>query len=165
MSGIGSINQHALPWWQQAKRTVANVVTTAVAASLLGIGLLSASAPVQAAPTVIQGQNPCALFYQLQKGKRYELQKGKRYDVVKVQILGAHQGLVDVMILGLPKKVNATVNGIEVNRQKSKSEQIVCGKEAVGSLSSYDLRSLNIDAGYFQIYADGFTVGTSLQLR
>ena len=101
MSGIGSINQHALPWWQQAKRTVATAVTTAVAASLLGIGLLSASAPVQAAPTVIQGQNPCALFYQLQKGKRY--------DVVKVQILGAHQGLVDVMILGLPKKVNATV--------------------------------------------------------
>ena len=37
--------------------------------------------------------------------------------------------------------------------------------EAVGSLSSYDLRSLNIDAGYFQIYADGFTVGKSLQLR
>lgn len=157
MSGIGSINQYALPWWQQAKRTVATAVTTAVAASLLGIGLLIASAPVQAAPTVIQGQNPCALFYQLQKGKRY--------DVVKVQILGAHQGLVDVMILGLPKKVNATVNGMEVNRQKSKSEQIVCGKEAVGSLSSYDLRSLNIDAGYFQIYADGFTVGKSLQLR
>ena len=85
--------------------------------------------------------------------------------MVKVQILGAHQGLVDVMILGLPKKVNATVNGMEVNRQKSKSEQIVCGKEAVGSLSSYDLRSLNIDAGYFQIYADGITVGKSLQLR
>ena len=157
MSGIGSINQYALPWWQQAKRTVATAVTSAVAASLLGIGLLSASAPVQSAPTVIQGQNPCALFYQLQKGKRY--------DVVKVQILGAHQGLVDVMILGLPKKVNATVNGMEVNRQKSKSEQIVCGKEAVGSLSSYDLRSLNIDAGYFQIYADGFTVGKSLNLR
>lgn len=110
-----------------------------------------------AAPALVGGQNPCVLFYQNQKGKRF--------DVVQVEILGAQQGVVDVMILGLPKRVNASINGIDVNRQKSRSEQIVCGKEAVGSFSSYDLNSLNIDAGFFQIYADGFTVGKSLQLR
>lgn len=128
-----------------------------IALMLLCGALFSLSSSVQAAPTLVNGQNPCVLFYQNQKGKRF--------DVVQVQILGARQGVVDVMILGLPKRVNATVNGIDVNRQRSASEQIVCGKEAVGSFSSYDLNSLNIDAGYFQIYADGFTVGKSLTLR
>lgn len=111
----------------------------------------------QAAPAMPQAQNPCAKFY--------ELQKGRLYDVVDVQILGVKQGVVDIMVLGLPKRINATINGIDVNRQQIGSKQIVCGREAIGNYISYDLNALKMDAGFFQVNADGVRAGKALQLK
>lgn len=115
---------------------------------------------VQAAP--VQGslpQNPCATFAQLQKSRQ-------DFSVVKVQVLGVQNGVVGVMILGLPKRVQATVNGIDVKQYLSDTTQIQCGRYAAGELRSYDLRSMpNMDAGYFQISADHLTSGRSVTLR
>ena len=48
-------------------------------------------------------RNDCATFY--------ARQQGESYDVVAVDIVGVTQGVVGVRILGLPRKVIATVNG------------------------------------------------------
>lgn len=119
--------------------------------------LWGVSNSVQAAPIMSVAQNPCARFY--------ELQKGRLYDVVDVQILGVNHGVVDIMVLGLPKRINAAINGIDVNRQQISSKQIVCGREAIGNFISYDLNALNMDAGFFQVNADGVRTGASLQLK
>lgn len=104
-------------------------------------------------------QNPCATFAQLQK-QRNDM------SVVKVQVLGVQNGIVGVMILGLPRHVQATVNGIDVKQYLSDTQQIQCGCNAIGELRSYDLRNIpNMDAGYFQIQADRLTSGASINLR
>ena len=121
------------------------------------IGCLLASSVVAAPLTAQDAQNNCVLFYSLQKGSSFK--------VVKVDVLDAENGVVSVRILGLPNKVSVTLNGMDMGRQKVDSQQIKCGREVVGEISSYDLRSLNIDAGYFQVYAGGFTVGKSVSLR
>lgn len=100
--------------------------------------------------------NPCALYASLQNSPSNK--------VVKVQVLGSQNGVVGVMVLGLPRKVNATLNGMDISRLKSDSRQIVCGAKAVGELSSYDLRSTNMDAGYFQIQADHLSDGQSVTI-
>lgn len=116
--------------------------------------------PAHAAP--IQGslpQNPCATFASLQKSPTDT-------SVVRVQVLGVQQGIVGVMILGLPKHIEATVNGIDVKTYLSDTRQIQCGRTVAGELRSYDLRKLpNMDAGYFQIRADHLSSGMSINLR
>lgn len=102
--------------------------------------------------------NACALFY--------SKQQNKRYDVVQVSILGANQGKVEVMILGLPKKVSANVNGIDVSRNLAGTKQIQCGREAVGEYRLYDLSRLNnMEAGFFQVTADNLQDGKSLNFK
>lgn len=127
---------------------------------LTGMCLALAALPANAAP--IQGalpQNPCATFAALQRTPTDT-------SVVRVQILGVQQGIVGVMILGLPKHLEATVNGIDVKSYLSDTRQIQCGRTVAGELRSYDLRKLpNMDAGYFQIKADKLSAGTSINLR
>ena len=128
--------------------------------SLFYLGLLLVnSSPVlaQSLPPSGQALNPCALFYQLQQGKSYT--------VVKVQVLGVKDGLVATMVLGLPRNVLVDFNGIDVSSRKVDSQQIICGREAVGELSSYDVSGLNMDAGFFQIRADHLKDSRSIQLR
>lgn len=100
--------------------------------------------------------NLCALYASLKNDASNK--------VVKVEVLGNQNGVVGVMILGLPRRVNATLNGIDVSRLKSDSRQIVCGRVAIGELSSYDLRSSKMDAGYFQIQADTLQDGMSVSI-
>lgn len=123
----------------------------------LGGGMQTAAAESVSLRDVAANRNPCALFY--------SLRKNNSVDVVKVEVLGQENGLVGVMILGIPNKVNVTLNGLDVSRQKTHSQQIICGKEAIGEFRAYDVRSLNMDAGYFQVYAGGFTVGKSLKFK
>lgn len=101
--------------------------------------------------------DPCSLYY--------ALKKDGSNDVVKVQVLGVQNGVVGTMVLGNAKKVYATLNGIDVKKYKTDSTQIQCGREAVGELSSYDLRPMNIDAGYFELKAGPYVDGASLNLR
>ena len=100
-------------------------------------------------------RNDCATFY--------ARQHGESYDVVAVDIVGVTQGVVGVRILGLPRKVIATVNGMVV--KKMDSRQIVCGREAVGEYALYDLKPFKIDAGYFEVRADGLKASSSVQLK
>lgn len=132
--------------------------------ALLSIGLVlslmqnDAHANPVTTANVHTPQNPCALFY--------SKQKNKRFDVVDLSILRANQGRVEVMILGLPKKVSANINGIDVSRNVANVKQIQCGREAVGEFRLYDLSKLkNMDAGYFQINADNLQAGTSINLK
>ncbi len=107
-------------------------------------------------PVANAAVDPCAMFY--------SLRKDRSYDVVKVQVLGVQNGVAGVMILGLPKRVNITLNGMDVSHLKSDSRPIQCGREQVGELSSYDLRSLNIDAGYFEVQAGNLSDALSVQI-
>lgn len=124
------------------------------------LGSLFAS-PVHAAnntASVHAPNNPCALFSMKQKNKGY--------DVVDLSIVGNNQGKVEVMVLGLPKKVSANVNGIDVSRNLVSTKQIQCGREAVGEFRLYDLSSLkNMDSGFFQIKADSLQAGQSVNIR
>lgn len=105
-------------------------------------------------PGVTMAQNPCALYE--------SLRTSPNPGVVKVQVLGAQQGIVGVMILGLPKKLNVSLNGIDVSHLTSDKQQIVCGRGAIGELRSYDLRALKISGGYFQVQADSCLDGMSV---
>ena len=113
---------------------------------------LAATLPNMASAVV----DPCALFY--------SLKKDASYDVVKVQVLGVQNGVAGVMILGLPKRVNVSLNGMDVSRLKNDSRPIQCGSEQVGELSSYDLRSIGIDAGYFEVQSGSLSDGMSVQI-
>lgn len=102
--------------------------------------------------------NPCQIFIQKQK-------QPNNFEVNHVEILGDNgRGVVGVMILGLPKHVFATVNGIDVSNLKTDSTAVICSGQRVGELSSYDLRPLNIDAGYFQIKAGRFSDGRNVSM-
>lgn len=101
--------------------------------------------------------NPCSLYAQLKNGPTNK--------ALKVQVLGNQNGIVGVMILGLPKRVNATLNGIDVANLTTDQRQIICGREAVGELRSYDLRTSRMDAGYFQIQADTLVDGMSVSIN
>lgn len=104
-------------------------------------------------------QNPCAAFYALQK-------TSTDFSVVKVQLLGVQNGVVGVMILGLPKHVQVSMNGIDLSKYLSDTTQIQCSRQAVGELRSYDLSNMpNMDAGYFQIKADSKSAGASISLQ
>lgn len=104
-------------------------------------------------------QNPCATFKFLQKTPT-------DYSVVKVDILGVQNGHVGVMILGLPKHVQATMNGIDAKPYLTDTQQIKCNRGVVGELRSYNLKAMpNMDAGYFQIKADRKSAGASISLK
>lgn len=118
--------------------------------ALLLIGFSAGAAPRGGLP-----RNDCATFY--------ARQQGTSYDVVAVDIVGVSQGVVGVRILGLPKQVRATVNGMVV--KKLDSQQIVCGREAVGEYALYDLKPLKLDAGYFEVSADGLKASRSVQVK
>ena len=124
---------------------------------IVSLVLGSSMALVAALPTMASAAvDPCALFY--------SLKKDASYDVVKVQVLGVQNGVAGVMILGLPKRVNVSLNGMDVSRLKNDSRPIQCGSEQVGELSSYDLRSLGIDAGYFEVQSGSLSDGMSVQI-
>lgn len=134
-------------------------VTGRMGALVLGV-LMMAGGSTAVSAGQIKGslpQNPCALFYQLQKNRSF--------DVVKVQIINDQKGLVDVMILGLPRKVQVTLNGMDVSRQKADSRQIVCGREAVGEFARYDLSAADMDAGFFEIKAGQLGDSRSIQIK
>lgn len=108
-----------------------------------------------AAPRGGMPRNDCATFY--------ARQQGESYDVVAVDIVGVTQGVVGVRILGLPRTLRATINGMAV--KKLDSRQIVCGREAIGEYALYDLKPFKIDAGYFEVRADGLKASRSVQLK
>lgn len=104
-------------------------------------------------------QNPCAVYKSLQKTPMDT-------SVVKVQFLGVQNGRVGIMILGLPKHVQATMNGIDVKPYLEDTQQIICEHRAVGELRSYNLSQMQgMDAGYFQLKTDQKSVGASVNLR
>lgn len=128
------------------------------AVKLMGAALLSValSAPL----TVVQAQsllNPCALYA--------NLKTSPHPGVVKVQVLGNQNGIVGVMILGMPKRLNVTFNGMDVSKFNSHSQQIICGREVGGEMREYDLRSFKISGGYFQVQADRLIDGMSVTLQ
>lgn len=129
------------------------ILSKKIVSLVLGSSMaLAATLPTMASAAV----DPCALFY--------SLKKDVSYDVVKVQVLGVQNGVAGVMILGLPKRVNVSLNGMDVSRLKNDSRPIQCGREQVGELSSYDLRSLGIDAGYFEVQSGSLSDGMSVQI-
>lgn len=112
--------------------------------------------PVQAQSLNV---NPCQIFIQNQKSPT-------DFAVSHVEIISdSGQGDVAVMILGLPKKVFATFNGIDVSNLKTRSQGIKCSGRQIGEIAVYNLRSLNVDAGYFQVNAGRFGDGASINLR
>lgn len=129
------------------------ILSKKIVSLVLGSSMaLAATLPTMASAAV----DPCTLFY--------SLKKDASYDVVKVQVLGVQNGVAGVMILGLPKRVNVSLNGMDVSRLKNDSRPIQCGREQVGELSSYDLRSLGIDAGYFEVQSGSLSDGMSVQI-
>lgn len=127
------------------------VLTSGLIALMLVLGLNSTAAAQRAG----MPRNDCATFY--------ARQQGNSYDVVLVEIVGVTQGVVGVRILGLPRKVVATLNGIPV--KKLDSRQIVCGREAVGEYALYDLKPLKLDAGVFEVRADGLKASRSVSVK
>lgn len=130
-----------------------SVFSKIVIAAAAACAIAGCSAYVSVANAAV---DPCAMFY--------SLRKDRFYDVVKVQVLGVQHGVVGVMILGLPKRVNVTLNGMDVSHLKNDSRPVQCGREQVGELSSYDLRSLNIDSGFFEVQAGSLSDGMSVQI-
>lgn len=128
----------------------------AAAAAFVVAGVCS-PAVADATAQRVTPTNPCALYAQLRKDASP--------DVVKVQILGVQNGVAGVMILGLARRVNVSLNGVDMRLNKVHSQQIVCGREAIGELSAYDLSATGMDAGYFQVQADTIVEGQSLVIR
>lgn len=149
--------------WRKLEFVILQTLRFAIMGIMLALmWMFAASMQVASAAGPIKGaipQNPCATYAALQKTPTDT-------SVVKVQLLGVQDGVVGVLILGLPKHVQATINGVDLRPYLSDTQQIQCNRKAVGELRSYDLRKLpNMDAGYFKIVADRISAGGSIMLR
>lgn len=103
--------------------------------------------------------DPCALFTYLQKNR-------SDMSVKHVRILGLNdRNIVGVMVLGLPRSMRITVNGIDITQYKTHSEQIICAQGAVGYLMSFDAGRVQADAAVIEVTADRVSASSSVTFR
>lgn len=119
-------------------------ILTALTAALLLCAFPAHSKIVMHAPNV--PQTYCAQYANLKNSKRAE--------AVKAQILGVEGQVVPVLILGTPKHLKVTANGIDLKKYKTGEKALVCGAQRAGFTAYYDLSSLRMDAAVIEVKAD-----------
>ncbi len=98
--------------------------------------------------------NPCDVYDTLKNPLRAE--------IVDLRILKPKGYAVGIMIIGTPKNLRVTANGIDISSKKTKTEEIICSNHRAGETAWYDLKDLKADAVYIEVSSGSIKRGASI---
>lgn len=82
--------------------------------------------------------------------------------ILDLRILKPQGTKIGLLILGTPKDLRITANGISLKPYKVKSEEVICSRVRAGEIAWYDLKALKLDAAFIE--AQSGTVKTQAQI-
>lgn len=89
-------------------------------------------------------------FCQVLKGKQ-----NPSGGAVVVAILEVNpQGIAKILTIGNPRLFLISLNDIDAKRTKLYEEDFKCNRKTVGRIEYFDLKKLNMDAGFLKVQAD-----------
>lgn len=83
----------------------------------------------------------------------YVQEKSLNQNFVYVNIASAQNNVIALLVLGYPKFLNVSVNGIDVKNTLLGSDDIICNGHLSGEIRYYDMKKVNVDAGVFEVRA------------
>lgn len=95
--------------------------------------------------------------------KVYDSLKGSNEQLLQLAC-SAHGSQVDVLVLGTPKYLLPTFNGINVRKNVEKIDSIICHNKRAGEIRHYNLSGLNIESGVFTIQSGKLKASTKVDM-
>ena len=83
--------------------------------------------------------------------KRFVQEKSLNKNFVYVNLAKDKDNVIALLVLGYPKFLNVSVNGIDVKNTQIGTDDVICNGHLAGEIRYYDMHKVNVDAGVFEV--------------